>query len=296
MADWAEWVWLNGRMVKGAEASVSVFDRSFQLGDGLFETVRACQGRIFRLNEHLARLREGLSILHFSTPWDGQSLHFAIHELLDANSLRDAAVRLTVSRGVGAGGLEPRSAGPPTVVITARLYTGPPDWWYQTGMSAIFSQVVKNERSPLCGVKSTSHAEHVLARFDAMGSRKDEALMLNTQGYLVEGSSSNLFVVMEGRLCTPDLSSGCLPGITRAAVLELAREVGIEVSEVPLLPETIPECQEAFLTNSLMGIGPLVWVAGQSIGAERHPDERGTPGPITRVLAKRYLDALGAPP
>jgi branched-chain amino acid aminotransferase len=285
MSEWAEWVWLNGRMVRGAEATVSVFDRAFLLGDGLFETMRAMGGRIFRLDRHLARLQRGAGRLRLPLPAAAPELARAIQETLQANGLEEAAVRLTVSRGPGPPGPGIQEAGPAVVVIAARSFTGYPGRWYEPGATAIISTVVKNERSPLCAVKSISYAEHVLARTEAAERGADEALLVNTLGNLVEGSSTNMFAVVHGCLHTPDLASGCLPGITREAVLEIARKAGLTVREAPLAPATVAGWDEAFLTNSLLDVAPLVQVDGLPVGG-------GRPGPVTSLLAERYRDLM----
>jgi branched-chain amino acid aminotransferase len=292
MANWSDWVWLNGRLVRGVEASVSVLDRSFLLGDGLFETMRVVRRRVLHLEAHLARLHRGTQLFRISIGWDDQQLALALQQVLETNALEEAALRLTVSRGVGPAGPMPDPTARATVIIAARPFAGYPPEWFEQGLRATLSRIIKNERSPLCRVKSTSYAEHVLARLEAVERKTDEALMLNTQGHLVEGSSSNLFAVIEGRLITPELSSGCLPGITRAILLDLAKDSGIKVVEASLLPASVSSWQEAFLTSSLMGIAPLVEVEGEGIGTERRPEGRGVPGPITRMLDERYLAAL----
>jgi branched-chain amino acid aminotransferase len=281
MTDWADWVWLNGRLVRAAEASVSVFDRSFLLGDGLFETMRALRGRLFRPDRHLERLERGAVRLLLPLPAAADELIEALRETLRANHLDEAALRLTVSRGAGPPGPGLKGTGPPVCTIAARAFHGYPDHWYDPGAAAIISSVVKNEQSFLAGVKTTSYVEHVVARAEAAERGADEALLLNTRGHLVEGSGSNLFVIIAGRIHTPDLASGCLPGVTREAVIELAREGGLEVQEGTLLPENLAAADEAFLTNSLLGVAPLVCVAGHRVGS-------GQPGPLTRDLAERY--------
>jgi branched-chain amino acid aminotransferase len=282
---WAEWVWMNGRLVRGAEASVSVFDRSFLLGDGLFETMRAIGGRLFRMERHLARLHRSADRLRLSPPAGADELAAAIRETLAANHLTDAAVRLTVSRGVGSPGPGIQGAETPLCVIAARPFQGYSDHWYRPGATAITSSAIKNERSLLAGLKSTSYGEHVLARVEAADRGVDEALLLNTRGHLVEGSSTNLFVVIKGCLHTPDPSSGCLPGVTREALLELARAAGLAVREAPLLPAALAGAEEAFLTNSLLDVAPLAGVDGRRIGM-------GCAGPATRLLAERYQELV----
>jgi branched-chain amino acid aminotransferase len=286
MAEWGDWVWLNGRMVRSAEATVSVFDRSFLMGDGLFETMQSSDGRVFRLTRHLDRLKRGAIQLGLPLAWSMEGLTAAIGETLAANGLRDAAIRLTVSRGIGPPGPSPRGCGSATVVIAARPFESYPERWYQPGATAVMSRITKNERSPLCGLKATSYLEHVQARAEALERHADEALLRNTRGRLVEGSATNLFVVIEQILYTPDPGSGCLPGITREAVIELGRAQGMTVREAPILDTSVGGWDEAFLTNSLLGIAPLVRV-------EDRPVRSGRPGPVTGTLAREY-DSLFA--
>jgi branched-chain amino acid aminotransferase len=278
---WADWVWLNGRLVRGAEAAVSVFDRGFLLGDGLFETLRAVDGRLFRPERHLARLQRGAAYLGLELTAGADELIAALWETLQANHLEDAALRLTVSRGAGPPGLGLAGTGVATSVIAARAFHGYPDHWYDPGATAVLSRVVKNEQSQLCGIKSISWLEHVMARAEAAEKGADEALLRNTRGDLVEGSGTNLFIISGGRILTPDLASGCLPGVTREAVLELGQEMGLEVREESLPSEALAAADEAILTNSLLGAAPLVRVEGQRISS-------GQPGPITRRLAEGY--------
>lgn len=278
---WSEWVWLNGRLVRGAEATVSVFDRSFLLGDGLFETMRASRGRLFRPERHLAWLERGAARLRLARLAPADELLEALCQTLRANHLSDAALRLTVSRGAGPPGLGLEGTGPPVSMIAARVFRGYPGHWYDPGATAIISSVTKNEQSPLAGLKTTSYLEHVLARAEAAERGADESLLLNTRGHLVEGSSANLFIVSAGQLSTPDLASGCRPGVTRETVIELARENGLTVGERALLPTALASADEAFLTNSLLGVAPLVRVDDQRIGS-------GQPGPVTRKLAEQY--------
>jgi branched-chain amino acid aminotransferase len=287
MTEWAEWVWLNGRLVRGDGARVSVFDRSFLLGDGLFETMRATSGRVFRLEGHLARLHASANRLRLGLPWTLPELADAVQSTLGRNGLAEAALRLTVSRGIGEPGLRLSGADQPVAVVAVRPFTGYPGQWYLPGATAIFSTLCKNERSPLSGIKSTSNAEHVLARAEAEERGADEALLLNTRGHLVEGSSTNLFVVIGGALYTPDLSSGCLPGITRAAVLELARASDLPIREAAVYPSMRGGWDEAFLTNSLLGVAPLTQV-------ENSPIRSGRPGPITRDLAERFRNLVAS--
>jgi branched-chain amino acid aminotransferase len=286
MSGWAEWVWTDGRLIRGAEATLSVFDRGFLLGDGLFETLRASQGEPVHLAAHLRRLRAGAEVLRIRLPWSDQTLTAAIRELLTANELSEAAVRLTLSRGVGPPGPSIPGTISPTIVLAVRPFTGYPGRWYEPGAEAILCRVVKNERSPLCAVKSTSYLEHILARDEAVRRGAEEALLLNTRGRLVEASSANLFLVIDGCLCTPDLASGCLPGVTRAVVLTVAREHGHETREEALLPEALDRAEEAFLTNSLLGVAPLVRVDGRPVGS-------GRPGLLTQELAEGYRLSWG---
>jgi branched-chain amino acid aminotransferase len=282
----AEVVHLNGRLVPRSEAKLSAFDHGFLYGYGLFETMRAYGGRIFRLDSHITRLRcsaESIGLTHsILTTDDGkQSLKAACTATVKANELKDARIRLTVCAGEGDMTPDPGTCSSPTILITTRHLDPLPPERYETGFKAAVSSLRRNSQSPLSRLKSTCYMENILARTAATAVGCDEAIFLNEQGYLAEGSSTNIFLVSNGELITPCFESGVLPGITRDAVLEIAGNLHIKVTERWVQLNELIEAQEAFLTNSILELMPLVSVEGRPIGS-------GRPGKLTRDLLFAY--------
>jgi branched-chain amino acid aminotransferase len=282
----AEIVYLNGQLVPHFEAKLSPFDHGFLYGYGLFETMRAYNGHIFRLDSHVTRLRcsaESVGLTHsiLTTDEGKQSLKAACVATMEANELRNARIRLTVSAGEGDMTPDPGTCSSPTVLITARNLDPLPPEKYETGFKAAVSFLRRNSQSPLSRLKSTCYMENVLARTAARAAGCDEAIFLNEQGYLAEGSTTNVFLVSHGELITPCFESGVLPGITREAVLEIARTANIKATERWVQLNELIEAQEAFLTNSILELMPLVSVEGRTIGT-------GKPGKLTGDLLFAY--------
>jgi len=281
-----EIIYLNGRFIPRSKAKLSSFDHGFLYGYGLFETMRAYQGHIFRLDHHLARLRRsaqslGLThnILHVA---DGkQSLEAACMETLEANKLKNARLRLTISAGEGDMTPDPSTCSDPTVLITARNLVALPPEKYESGFKAAVSSLRRNSHSPLSRLKSTCYMENILARMAARAAGCDEATLLNEQGYLAEGSTTNIFLANNGELITPSLESGVLPGITREVVLEIARASNIKTLERQVELKELTEAEEAFVTNSILELMPLTWFEGKPIGT-------GKPGQLTKELLAAY--------
>lgn len=275
------YAWLNGKMVPEREAAVSLADRGVLFGDGLFETLRAYNGNVFRLLRHLARLEAGAAALSIPLPCPTEALAEAVAETLHANRLGNASVRLTLTRGPGPGIQLPLSPEP-TLFITARALTvdraGQP-------CTAHVVSFPRNERSPLVRLKTLNYLECVLGREEARRAGADEGLFRNRRGSLTEGAASNLFLVREGVLFTADEDSGLLPGITREAILELASTLGIPRRVSPVAMTVLGTATEAFLTNTLIEVAPLVAVDGRPVGS-------GEPGPVTRRLAEAYRDLV----
>lgn len=246
-------------------------DRGFTLGDGLFETMRAVGGRLPLLSLHLGRLRSSAEVLRLSIHWTDAFLAEGIHAVLAANHLTDAAVRLTVSRGVPSRrGLLPDPQARPTLVIDAEPFAGYPAELYERGAALVTSPIPRNEHSPLATVKSTSRLEHVLARQAAAEAGADEALVLNTAERVAGASAANLFVVLGRRLLTPLAAEGALPGVVRRLILEeLAPAAGLEVLETAVAPDELQQADEVFLTSALLGILPVSSLDGRSIGPDR---------------------------
>jgi branched-chain amino acid aminotransferase group I len=282
----AEIIYLNGRLIPRFEAKLSPFDHGFLYGYGLFETMRAYNGHIFRLDSHLTRLRcsaESIGLTHsiLTTDEGKQSLKAACVATMEANELRNARLRLTVSAGEGDMTPDPTTCSSPTILITAQNLVPLTPGKYESGFKAVLSFLRRNSQSPLSRLKSTCYMENVLARTAARATGCDEAIFLNEQGYLAEGSSTNIFLVSNGELITPCFESGVLPGITRDAVLEIARTSNIKATERWVQLNELIEAQEAFLTNSILELMPLVSVEGRPIGS-------GKPGKLTKDLLFAY--------
>jgi branched-chain amino acid aminotransferase len=282
----AEIIYLNGQLVPRFEAKLSPFDHGFLYGYGLFETMRAYNGHIFRLDSHLTRLRcsaESIGLTHsiLTTDEGKQSLKAACVATLAANKLKDARIRLTVSAGEGDMTPDPGTCPSPTILVTARNLEPLPPEKYETGFKAAVSSLRRNSQSPLSRLKSTCYMENILARTAARAAGCDEAIFLNEQGYLAEGSTTNVFLVSRGELITPCFESGVLPGITRDTVLEIARASHLKTTERWVQLNELVEAQEAFLTNSILELMPLVSVEGRIIGT-------GKPGKLTGDLLFAY--------
>jgi branched-chain amino acid aminotransferase len=289
----AEIVYLNGQLVPRSEARVSPFDHGFLYGYGLFETMRAYDGQIFRLDRHLTRLRRSAEILGLahnviarqsSQGSEGtarQSLEAACLETLAANKLKDARVRLTVTPGEGDMTPDPGTCSGLTVLITARNLIPLPPEKYELGFKAVLSSVRRNSQSPLSRLKSTCYLDNVLARMEAKAAGCDEAILLNEWGLLAEGSTSNIFLVNEGMLVTPSLQSGVLAGITREAVLEIAQALNVRREEREVELRELMNADEAFITNSILEIVPVTWFDGKPIST-------GKPGQLTKKLMAAY--------
>ena len=258
-------VWLNGSIADAGEARIDPADRGFLLGDGLFETMLARNGHAVFLEEHLLRLMRGAETIGLVLPYSPEELAEACLSLLEANDLQEAeraALRLTLTRGPGPRGLalppEPR----PTVLIGATPAAPPPE-----RLSAAIVTPRRNPWSPSARLKALPYLDNVLAKEEAREKSAGEALMLDTSGHVACASAANLFIWEGDTLLTPPDRGAILPGITRAAVLELAPDLGIEAREEEITPARLVEADGAFLTNSLMGLVPLSRVDGREIPA-----------------------------
>ena len=276
-----ESVWVNGEPQPAGAAHVSARDRGFTLADGLFETMLVRQGRIFRLDEHLARLERGLQVLQISPA--SQMRQWVLRAVASA-SAPDASIRLTVTRGVGRGGVAPVAETLPTTVIAIGAMPAFPSSLYEFGLNAHVASGRRNERSMTSGLKTLAYVDAIAAFLEAQRLGADEAIFLDTDAHCSEATASNLFVWTGRTLLTPPVSCGALPGITRAAILEIAPGLGLAVSEQPFDLEQLLAAQEVFLTSSLRGIAPVVRVGDRPIGS-------GTPGSVIGRIRAAY-DAL----
>jgi branched-chain amino acid aminotransferase len=263
-------VWINGRMLNEAEARISPLDHGLLTGDGVFESVRVSGGKPFALGRHLSRLARSAGGLGLSSP-DPAILREACNQVVEANGLESAKLRITLTGGPSPLSSE-RGGGPPTVVVAgAPLAPWPPV------ADVVVVPWRRNELGATAGIKSISYAENVRALAYARGAGADEAIFANTAGQLCEGSGTNVFVANQGRLLTPPLSSGCLAGVTR----ELLLEAGV-AEEAELALEALPEAEEAFLTSTTRVVQPIRAVDGTALPA--------SPGPLTKNAEQAIAD------
>jgi len=274
-------IWLNNRIVDEKDANISVFDRGFMYGDGVFETMRGAAGVVFKLDEHLDRLYKSFKITAIKIPYSKDFLKKQIYQLLKINKLKDAYIRLTVTRGTGTLGLAKIECENPTVVITAKQFSPYPAWMYKKGIRVKIVKVRQNENSPVSGIKSVSFLNYILARLEAKKVGFDDAIMLNSKGRISEATVSNVFLIKREVLVTPSLKSGILPGITRKVIIKSASQLGIRVKESVVAPKDICNADEAFLTNSMMEVMPVVRVDNKIIGS-------GRPGALTKKIHEFY--------
>lgn len=279
-------VYLDGRILDAEDALLSVNDRGVLFGDGLFETIRAYQGRPFRLNRHLERLREGCRVLRISgIPEDGE-IEEAISALYRENVGRgDAYVRVTVTGGDFDGSRTLTRSFRPRCFIVVKPFEGYPPEFYSRGIRVTVSSVRRNPHSPLWRIKTINYLEPLYAKQEAMDRGYDDALFLNTEGHLAEGSTSNLFLVRGGRVLTPHLDCGILPGITRETVLELCSSLNIDREEGFYRLADLHGADEVFLTMTTGELIPVAEVDGVSIG-------RQCPGSITASLTTAYRELV----
>ncbi len=256
-------VWQDGRIVAPEEARISIADRGFLLGDGLFETMPVHRGRVFDLDAHLARLASGLALLNLAGAVDLTKLRAGIADYLAAEEIGPAVLRVTVTRGPGPRGLLPPEKLCPTVLMT--LSPMPPARIEPISLH-VATVTRRNEFSPLSRIKSLPYLDNVLALQEARAHGADEALLLNTRGNIACASAANVFALREGRLETPPISDGALPGTMRALVLSLAKEAGLAAVETPLSVDGLAESDEVFLTNAIRRVIPVRACNGANVG------------------------------
>jgi len=274
-------MYVASETVPMAEARVSALDAGLLLGAGLFETLRTYGGRPFRLGAHLSRLRASGEALRILVSETDEEIAAILDRLVAENEVPDARIRLTATRGpVSEEGDE--AAGPPaTLLATAGPIRAYPEAFYRQGATVVVSDIHVSETDPRSYHKTTNYLASLLALRDARRGRAAEALRFNTKNRLAEGAVSNVFVVTGGRLRTPPVEDGLLPGITRAAVLEVAESLDIPAAQESLTVHDLLDADEVFLTNSIMEVMPVARVEARPIGA-------GEPGPVTRRLAEAY--------
>ncbi|HXB98327.1 MAG TPA: branched-chain-amino-acid transaminase [bacterium] len=273
---------LNGTLVPQEKAVISVFDHGLLYGDGVFEGVRAYQGRVFRLGAHLERLYDSAKAILLNPPLPLEAMRKEILRTLAANGLKDAYIRPVFTRGVGDLGLNPMNCPQATYFIITdriRLY---PEATYRDGLPLITVPTRRNVAEALSPkIKSLNYLNNILAKVEACQRGALEAILLTQDGYVAECTADNLFILRKGRLLTPPTWQGALEGVTRQAVLELAAKRKVPACEEPITRYDIYTAQEAFMTGTAAEIVPVTSLDGRSIGD-------GEPGPLTKRLMADY--------
>jgi len=278
-------VYLNGQLVDKEKAVVSVFDHGLLYGDGVFEGIRAYHGRVFKLPEHLDRLFNSARAIMLEIPLSKKALEEAVIATLRANKLRDAYIRLVVTRGEGDLGLDPRKCEKATVFIITDKIALYPQEFYEKGLSVITSSVKRNISEALSpSIKSLNYLNNVLAKAEASRQNAPEAIMLNREGYVAECTGDNIFVVKENTLVTPPTWAGALEGITRNIVMDIARnKLKLLVKEDIFTPYHVYVGDEVFLTGTAAEVVPVTTVDGRVVGD-------GKPGKMTLKLIKEFRE------
>ena len=280
-----ELIYVNGALVPRTEARISPLDRGLLYGYGLFETMRSYGGYVFSLDRHLARLMRSAAKLGLAALLDPVVLRQVIYETLEANEHPDARIRLTVLAGEGERGLTLPTPGALTIIIVAEKLVLPPPQAYKEGLCAVVVSTRRNSRSLLSGIKSINYLDSLVAQSEAVAAGADQAILLNERGFVAECSTSNIFLVVGGKLLTPSVESGILPGVTREEVIELALNLGVAVVEEEISLAVLLDADEAFMTNSIIEIMPITTVDGKPVGS-------GMVGEITEKLMGAYRELV----
>jgi len=275
-------VWMNGQLVPADRASVSVFDHGLLYGDGVFEGIRAYRGRVFKLRTHLKRLYDGAARIELKIPYELDALDAAVRETLAANKVTDGYVRLCITRGVGYLGLNPYLCDHPTTFIIADAIKLYPAEMYEHGMPIITSSVRRNDRRAMDpAIKSMNYLNNIRAKIEAVKAGVPEALMLSPNDNVAECTGDNIFIVKDRGVITPPLTEPILPGVTRAVVLDLARQHGIKTREQSFTIHELYAADECFLTGTAAEVIPVTRVDDRPIGNDE-------PGPVTRKLIDAF--------
>ncbi len=275
-------VYLNGTFVDRSKAVVSVFDHGLLYGDGVFEGIRSYDGLIFKLHEHIGRLFESAHTIMLKMPMAREELVEVVKKSLQVNGLRDAYIRLVVTRGEGDLGLDPRKCARPTLFVIADKIQLYPKALYDQGLRLITVATQRNVPEALNPqIKSLNYLNNILAKIEAINAGFEEAILLSSSGYVTECTGENIFLVKRRELLTPPPYIGVLRGITRCTVMDLAGHQGLTVREDLLTRHDLFNADEVFLTGTAAEIIPVVTIDGRTIG-------RGKPGPVTKKLQQAF--------
>jgi len=282
-------MYLDGKFVPEDEAKISVLDHGFLYGDGVYEGIKAYNGQIFGLDEHVERFYESAQSIMLELPLSRDEMKRAIIETVKRNNLKDAYIRPVASRGKGALGLDPRNCPKPTLVIIVDADTRQPEYKGGTqvgkkGIKVITTSLRRNAVDVLSPrIKSTNYLNNVLAKLQANAAGAQDAVFINEQGFVCELTGDNLFIVKKSRVITPPLWMGVLDGVTRRGILRVAQEQGFQTAEEPLTMHDLYTSDECFCTATRIEVLPIVWVDGRQIG-------NGAPGSITNKIIASFLE------
>ncbi|MHC4259116.1 MAG: branched-chain-amino-acid transaminase [Planctomycetota bacterium] len=276
-------IWLDDRLVDEADAKISVFDHGLLYGDGVFEGIRVYKGKIFELEAHIRRLYRSAKVIRLKIPMSRSKVTRAVEETVEANGIIDGYIRLVVTRGQGTLGLNPFVCEDPKLFIIADNIQLYPEELYEKGMKVISATTVRNH--PLAippQAKTLNYLNNILAKIEALDNDVPEAIMYNHEGYVAEATGDNIFIVRDGVIYTPPVQTGALEGITRAVVIRLAKEEGLEVVEKNLTRFDLYVCDEFFLTGTAAEVIGIVEIDGRVIGG-------GKPGAVTKLMRNKFF-------
>ncbi len=281
-------VFINGKFVDEKKAAVSVFDHGLLYGDGVFEGIRAYNGRVFKLKEHVDRLFCSAKAILLKIPSSHKAICNAILETCRRNKIRNGYIRLVVTRGVGTLGLDPNRCKKPQVIIIAATIQLYPKKLYEKGLEIVTVPTTRNHANAVNpAIKSLNYLNNILAKIEANNAGCLEAIMLNSQGFVTECTGDNIFILNGGKMYTPPLSSGALHGITRGIAIGLAEDMGIEVAEPNLTRYDLFNADECFITGTAAEVVPVVKIDGRTVG-------NGRPGKLTAKFIKAYKGLTNA--
>ena len=277
-------VFVDGKFVDEKKAVVSVFDHGLLYGDGVFEGIRAYNGRVFKLSEHVDRLFYSAKAILLKIPMSHRAICATVRDACKRNKIRDGYIRLVVTRGAGTLGLDPNRCSKPQVIIIADKIQLYPETFYKKGLEIVTVPTTRNHTNAVNpAIKSLNYLNNILAKIEAINAGCVEAIMLNSQGFVAECTGDNVFMLKGGQLLTPPLAAGALYGITRGVAIELAKSLGVEVAEPNLTRYDLYNADEVFITGTAAEVVPVVKIDGRQIGS-------GKPGKLTKNLIKAYQD------
>jgi branched-chain amino acid aminotransferase len=275
-------VYLDGQLVEKADAKISVFDHGLLYGDGIFEGIRIYDHNIFRLDEHLERFEFSAKALMLDLPWSRQEISDAVCDTCRANGLRDGYIRLIATRGEGELGLSPWNCPKPSLIVIADTIALYPPEHYEKGLKIVTVPTRRMNPAALSpAIKSLNYLNNIMAKMEARQFGALEAIMLNDQGLVAECTGDNVFVVHRGEILTPSAQQGALKGITRDSIFDIAKDLGLRISEHELTRYDIWNAEEVFLTGTGAEVIPVVALDGRQIGD-------GTPGPIFKQVLEAF--------